>query len=83
MDDSPKGGPAGALSKSERRRFGFPPTTSAEPTPKELEPDNVSELKRGINDMIWRYGPGDITLTDADHLACKILDSIINGKFDA
>jgi len=82
MDNSPKGGPAGALSTSERRRLGFPPSTT-ELIPREFDPDTISELKRRINDMIWTYGPESITLAHADHIACKILDSIINGKFDA
>ncbi|HDZ25618.1 hypothetical protein LCGC14_1037050 [marine sediment metagenome] len=37
------------------------------------------ELKKEINNLIWMYGPGSLTLKKAEELACTILASIQEG----
>lgn len=34
------------------------------------------ELKKAINNLLWMYLPDNITLKEADELACQILESI-------
>jgi hypothetical protein len=43
--------------------------------------DQYSDLKLEINRLIWQYAPGETTLGTADEMACKILTSILAGKY--
>ena len=36
--------------------------------------------KHRINKLIWRYCPDDMTLKEADVLACSVLDMIRAGR---
>jgi len=42
--------------------------------------DGIVKLKKQINSMIWENSPGNLTLTEADNLACSILNMIEYGK---
>ena len=39
----------------------------------------ICALKKEINNLIWMYGPGSLTLKKAEELACDILASIREG----
>ena len=41
--------------------------------------DNTEDLKKEINNLIWMYGPGNITLEKAEYISCQILAMIKNG----
>ena len=43
--------------------------------------DQYNDLKLEINRLIWQYAPEETTLGTADELACKILNSILKGKY--
>lgn len=43
--------------------------------------DQYNDLKLEINRLIWQYAPGETTLGTADEMACKILTSILAGKY--
>jgi len=43
--------------------------------------DQYNDLKLEINRLIWQYAPEETTLGTADEMACKILNSIIKGKY--
>lgn len=39
-------------------------------------PDCLAELKRDINELVWKYMPGKTTLDEADAVARRIFDLI-------
>ena len=39
----------------------------------EMRRDEITELKMAINQFIWSNGPPDMTLEDADKVACEFL----------
>ena len=43
--------------------------------------DQYNDLKLEINRLIWQYSPEQTTLGAADEMACKILNSILAGKY--
>ena len=43
--------------------------------------DQYNDLKLEINRLIWQYAPEETTLGTADEMACKILNSILKGKY--
>lgn len=43
--------------------------------------DQYNDLKLEINRLIWQYAPAETTLGMADEMACKILTSILAGKY--
>ena len=43
--------------------------------------DQFNDLKLEINRLIWQYAPAETTLGTADDMACKILESILKGKY--
>ena len=40
----------------------------------ELSGPALSVLKQEVNRIVWTYGPGAMTLAEADKLACEIVD---------
>ena len=42
--------------------------------------DDDTDMKKEINNLIWMYGDGLLTLRDAEVLACDILVMIKEGK---
>ena len=47
---------------------------------RELDEDQQGSLKYKINNLIWVYGPSNLQLGDADILAGKIMQAIMEGK---
>gem|GEM_PF-6026643 len=45
----------------------------------DLDEEQIIELKKEINNLIWMHGPGSLTLKKAEELACAILASIREG----
>lgn len=41
--------------------------------------DQITELKKEINNLIWMHGPGSLTLKKAEELAVDIFASIREG----
>ena len=46
-----------------------------------LSNDDITHIKLQLNQMIWEYSPEEITIGQAEDLSCKILNSIIAGKY--
>jgi hypothetical protein len=51
------------------------------PDPSPEARGDMTELKLEINRLIWQYSPEETTIGAADELACKILVSILKGKY--
>jgi len=61
----------------------FAPTgkeKKAEPAKEAPTANEVTDLKIEINNLIWRYGDGKLTLEQADEMSHKILNLILGGK---
>ena len=41
--------------------------------------EQIIELKKEINNLVWMHGPDSLTLKKAEALACNILASIREG----
>jgi len=44
-----------------------------------MEDDQVTDLKMALNNLVWTYGPKDMTLGVAEDIACDALVMIRNG----
>ena len=44
--------------------------------------EQASRFKCEINELIWRYGPKELTLGRADEIACNMMDAFIEGVQD-
>jgi hypothetical protein len=42
----------------------------------EWDDDKTIDVKKEINNLIWMYAAGSLTLAEADHRACEILNII-------
>lgn len=63
------------ITEAERQAAFAPVTGSASGR------DQFNDLKLEINRLIWQYAPEETTLGTADEMACKILNSILKGKY--
>ncbi len=41
--------------------------------------DNITRLKRKINNLLWEELPADTTISDAEIIACRIIQMIIKS----
>ena len=64
-----------SVNEAERQAAFAPVTGSASGR------DQYNDLKLEINRLIWQYAPEETTLGTADEMACKILNSILKGKY--
>ncbi len=55
------------------------PKEIGESNMEDLDEEQIIELKKEINNLIWMHGPGRLTLKKAEALACAILASIRKG----
>lgn len=46
----------------------------------EMNPNEISDIKLAINNLIWMYAPGSTTLKEAESIAIQILEMINTGK---
>lgn len=46
----------------------------------QMTDDKVTELKRAINEVLWMYAPGNMTLGDAEDLSCEFLGKIVHYR---
>jgi len=49
-------------------------------TDPEWSDEHVTDVKLRINALIWENAPHNITLAEAEKLACHILDCLQEGK---
>lgn len=42
----------------------------------ESEPSNPDDIKKAINNLLWMYMPGEISIGDADTISMVVLDMI-------
>lgn len=63
------------MNEAERQAAFAPVTGSASGR------DQYNDLKLELNRLIWQYAPEETTLGTADEMACKILNSILKGKY--
>ena len=46
----------------------------------DLTTDQMDELKKGINNLIWTYAPDSLTLKEGEKIALIIWNMIIKGN---
>ena len=43
-------------------------------------PERESDIKKAINNMLWEHGDPDLTLREAEVIACRAFDVIMEAR---